>query len=165
MKLKIRQSDGKIYEFNSELSDKIGIYKDFLEEIIGISPYFQVLIFRGKILKNSCTLADYNYKYGMPIHLVLRNPFNMGELSVIINHHDTTRVVFMKIALSSLVDDIKDYLQDWTGIPYENIKLISKGNEFNDYASIIFSFYYYCFIIIKGKKINNRNWLFIQSTY
>ena len=32
MKIKIRESNGKSYEFNSELSDKIGIYKDFLEE-------------------------------------------------------------------------------------------------------------------------------------
>ena len=59
---------------------------------------------------------------------------------------------FVKITLSSLVGDIKDCLQDWTGIPYENIKLISKGNELNDYASIILFSFYYCFILIKGKE-------------
>ena len=143
MKLKIRQFKGENYEFDSEQSDKIGMYKDFLEEIIGIPPYFQVLIFRGEQLKNSYTLADYNYYYDMPIILVLRNPLDIRYLPVIINYHDTTRVVFVKITSSSLVSDIKDCLQDWTGIPYENIKLIIEGREFNDYDSIIFSLYYF----------------------
>ena len=106
MKLKIRQLNGKSFVFDSEQSDKIGMYKDFLDEIIGIPLYFQVLIFRGKQLKNSCTLADYNYYYDIPIQLVLRNPFNIRELPVIINH-DRTRVVFVKITSSSLVGDIK----------------------------------------------------------
>ena len=97
MKLKIRQLNGKSYEFDSEISDKIGIYKDFLEEIIGIPSYFQVFIYRGEQLKNSCTLADYNYYYDWPLHLVLRESLYMGELPVIINHHGTTRVVFVKI--------------------------------------------------------------------
>ncbi|KAM3299754.1 hypothetical protein ACQJBY_040983 [Aegilops geniculata] len=51
-------------------------FKEMIADEIGVGPYWQRLIFRGKQLEDDRTFADYNISHGSTLYVVFKEPFD-----------------------------------------------------------------------------------------
>ncbi|KAI9355381.1 ubiquitin-related domain-containing protein [Zopfochytrium polystomum] len=71
MLIKVKTLTGKEIEIDIEPNDKISRIKERVEEKEGIHPEQQRLIFGGKQMNDTKTVAEYNIEGGSVLHLVL----------------------------------------------------------------------------------------------
>ena len=71
MLLYIKTLTGKELKINVEFNDTILIVKQKLEELEGIAPSQQRLVFNGRQLSDEKNLTEYNVIAGSYFHLVL----------------------------------------------------------------------------------------------
>ncbi|CAR65204.1 ubiquitin-related domain-containing protein [Yarrowia lipolytica] len=71
MKIKIKTLIGKEIEMDVEPEDQISVLKEKIEELEGIPPAQQRLVFTGKQLQDEKTIAENKIEAGASLHLVL----------------------------------------------------------------------------------------------
>jgi hypothetical protein len=79
---------GKKKEFRVRSSDSILVVKQKIEEIEGIPPVLQRLIFDGRLPEDDCTLSFYNISHGSTLNLVVVRTFSYVFLVTFLHFFD-----------------------------------------------------------------------------
>ncbi|XP_038898030.1 ubiquitin-like domain-containing protein CIP73 isoform X2 [Benincasa hispida] len=74
IELNIKTLDSHIYSFQVNKDIPVQLFKEKIASEIGIPVNQQRLIFRGKVLKDECSLSEYHLENGHTLHLVERQP-------------------------------------------------------------------------------------------
>ena len=94
-------------------------------------------MYQGKATYDSRSISYYQSQLGTWFHVIISKIFKFTVNLRIYKATEKERLLFYRANITDLFEAVKEFIQDSTGVPYDQITLIFEDQELSDSLTIL----------------------------